>query len=96
VIKISQQVYNVTSFSLSAQQIYEIVMQAFPQAQITFEPDPRRQKIVDTWPEDVDDSAARSDWNWEPEFGLDRAFQGYLIPKIKERYAHKAEKVDII
>ena len=70
VSKISQQVYNVTSFSLSAQQIYEIVMQAFPQAQITFEPDPRRQKIVDTWPEDVDDSAARADWGWQPDYDL--------------------------
>ena len=95
VSKISQQVYNVTSFSLSAQQIYEIVIQAFPQAQITFEPDPRRQKIVDTWPEDVDDSAARADWGWQPDYDLEHAFQGFLIPKIRERYAPKPETIDI-
>jgi len=94
--KISQQVYNVTSFSLSAQQIYEIVMQSFPQAKITFEPDPRRQKIVDTWPADVDDSAAQADWGWKPDYDIDRAFNGYLIPKIKERYASNVENASVI
>lgn len=84
---LSQLVYNVSSFSLSAQQIYEICQKSFPTAQVTFKPHPNRQKIVDTWPADIDDSAARKDWGWLPDFDQDRAFNEYLIPAIKQRYA---------
>jgi nucleoside-diphosphate-sugar epimerase len=59
---LSQFVYNVTSFNPTAQEIYEITTKAFPGARISFDVDQRRQKIVDSWPEDVDDSAARRDW----------------------------------
>lgn len=84
--QLTQYVYNVTSFSPTAQEIYDIVMQAFPDARISFDIDKRRQKIVDTWPEDVDDSAACQDWDWKPDYDINRAFQEYLIPAIKQRY----------
>lgn len=84
--RLSRFVYNVTSFSISAQEIYDIVLKAFPQAKIHFTVDDCRQKIVDTWPEQVDDSAARMDWDWEPDFCCERSFNEYLIPAIKQRY----------
>ncbi|OUC07963.1 epimerase, partial [Litorilinea aerophila] len=76
----------VTSFSLSAGQIRERVLQAFPDAQITFAPDPKREAIIDSWPADLDDSAARVDWGWQPQYDVDRAFQEYLFPNIQARY----------
>jgi len=79
-------VYNVGSFSLSAGEIKDIVLKYFPQAEITFEPDEKRQQIVDSWPADVDDSAARADWGWQPEYDVNRAFEDYLIPNISKRY----------
>ena len=79
-------VYNITSFSLSAGEIRGIVLQEFSDAEITFIPDDKRQAIVDTWPADIDDSAARRDWGWEPSFNQVRAFSEYLIPGIKKRY----------
>ena len=79
-------IYNVTSFSLTAQEISEIVDRAFPNARITFTPDERRQKIVDSWPGELDDRAARDDWGWSPEYDLKRAFEDYLIPTITKRY----------
>lgn len=84
--RLSQLVYNVTSFSLSAQEIFNIVSQAFPKANIHFAVDACRQKIVDTWPERMNDSAARRDWDWEPDFDCERSFNEYLIPAIRERY----------
>lgn len=83
---LSQFVYNVTSFSVSAQQIFDIVKKAFPDAKIRFAVDECRQKIVDTWPSRTDDSAARKDWNWHPDYDCERSFEGYLIPAIRERY----------
>ena len=84
--RLSQFVYNVTSFSLSAQDIFKIVLKAFPEAKIHFAVDECRQKIVDTWPERMDDSAARRDWDWQPDFDCERSFHEYLIPAIRERY----------
>jgi threonine 3-dehydrogenase len=79
-------VYNVTSFSLSAAEVRELVLGAFPGAQIDFEPDRKRQAIVDTWPADLDDTAARRDWKWQPEYDVERSFQEYLFPNIRGRY----------
>ena len=79
-------VYNVTSFSLTAVQFRDEVLKAFPNAQITFEPDVQRQGIVDSWPAGLADKAARRDWGWEPAYGVTRAFAEYLVPNIRQRY----------
>ena len=78
--------YNVAAFNPSADEIRQIVLRAFPDAQLTWELDPKRQGILDSWPEDVDDTAARRDWGFEPAHDLRRAFDEYLIPTIRRRY----------
>lgn len=85
--KLTQAVYNVTSFNPSAQEIYDITLMAFPNAKIEFTPDHERQGIVDSWPADTDDSAARNDWGWQPDFDQVRSFEEYLIPAIRTRYS---------
>lgn len=79
-------VYNVTSFSLTAEQIRQETLKAFPRAQVGFEPDLKRQAIVDSWPADLNDNDARRDWDWQPTFDMERCFHEYLIPNIVERY----------
>lgn len=80
-------VYNVTSFSPTAGELRERCGRAFPGARVTFEPDVKRQAIVDSWPADLDDSRARRDWGFAPAFDLQRAFDEYLVPNIRARYA---------
>jgi threonine 3-dehydrogenase len=89
---LGHKVYNVTSFSLSAGEFRQRVLNFFPEAQITFEPDLKRQTIVDSWPADLDDSAARRDWAWYPDYDAERAFAEYLVPNIRKRY-QQAERV---
>ena len=84
--RLTQPVYNVTSFNPSAEEIKELVLRGFPGADIGFEPDLKRQAIVDTWPADVDDTAARRDWGLAPTYDFERAFSEYLIPGIRRRY----------
>ena len=79
--------YNVTAFNPSAEEIRAVVLESFPGAQIAWENDAKRQGIVDSWPADVDDSAARRDWGFAPRYDFDRAFSEYLIPQIRTRYA---------
>jgi threonine 3-dehydrogenase len=83
---LSRLVYNVTSFSVTAQDIYEIAGNAFPACDITFKPHQARQEIVDTWPADIDDTAAQKDWGWYPDYDQTRSFNEYLLPAIQRRY----------
>ena len=87
VTRLSRTAYNVSAFSRSAADIRDVVMKAFPKASITYAVDDKRQAIVDSWPADVDDSAARADWGFNPEHDFDRAFSEYLIPTIRRRYS---------
>ncbi len=79
-------VYNVGAFSPSAEEIRQIVIEAFPGSGITYSVDVKRQGIVDAWPADVDDTAARRDWGFAPQYDFKRAFSEYLIPTIRQRY----------
>ena len=85
--RLNHTVYNVGAFNPSAEEIRALVLDAFPRAEITYQPDTKRQGIVDTWPADVDDKAARTDWDYAPRHDLKRAFSEYLIPTIRARYS---------
>ena len=84
--RLTRTTYNLTAFNPSATEIRDRVLASFPKAQITTQVDTRRQGILDSWPADMDDSAAREDWGYNPQFVMDRAFDEYLIPTITRRY----------
>src|SRR5262245_60396943 len=86
--RLTRTVYNVGAFNPSAGEIHDIVLKAFPRAEITTRIDEKRQRLVDSWPADVDDGAARRDWGFAPRYDLNRAFRDYLIPTIKTRHVH--------
>lgn len=83
---LSRRVYNVTGFSLTAIQFKELVLRFFSDADITFNPDLKRQAIVDSWPAGLNENDSQRDWGWKAEFDLERAFIDYLIPNITDRY----------
>ena len=83
--RLSASAYNVRAFNPSAGEIRASALRAFPDAQITYNVDAKRQAIVDSWPEDVDDTAARHDWDFAPAYDFDRAFHEYLIPTIRQK-----------
>ncbi len=85
--RLTRRVYNITSYSLSAEEFRQQVLKYFPEAQITYKPDLKRQGIVDSWPAGLNDNDARRDWGWQPEYDLDRSFGEYLVPNIRNRYA---------
>ncbi len=84
--RLTRTAYNLTAFSPAAEDICNVVERAFPRASTTWEVDEKRQRIVDSWPAEVDDSAARRDWGFAPRYDFTRAFDEYLIPTIRERY----------
>ncbi len=85
--QLTRTVYNIGAFNPSAEEVRQLVLREFPDARISTQVDAKRQGIVDSWPADVDDSAARRDWGFAPRYDLDRAFHEYLFPSIRKRYA---------
>ena len=83
---ITQTVYNVNAFSQTAEEFRQRALNAFPGAQISYEPNILRQGIVDSWPADLDDDLARKDWDWKPEYGVDEFFEVYFLPEIRKKY----------
>lgn len=61
--------YNVGALSFTAAELTAAIKTHLPEFEASYEPDDR-QEIADTWPADVDDSAARSEWGWEPRYDL--------------------------
>ena len=84
--KLKHRVYNISGFSVSAAEIAKEVIHLFPKANITYQPHGIRQGIVDSWPEDIDDSKAKHDWGWKPKYTFKMTFEEYLLPKIRQRY----------
>jgi nucleoside-diphosphate-sugar epimerase len=84
--RLTRTAYNVTAFNPSADEIRGIVLRSFPGAAISWQTDTKRQDIVDSWPADVDDSAARRGWGFAPRYDFEAAFSDYLIPLIKQCY----------
>ena len=69
--------YNLNSMSFSASQLADEIREHIPELEITYSPD-YRQAIADSWPRSLDDSDARNDWGWSPEWDLRRMTKDML------------------
>lgn len=87
--RLNQVVYNVAGFSVSAQEIAHEVKKHFPDSTVVFKADPRRIRILESWPAAMDDRAARRDWGWAPDYDFFSTFKDYLIPGVKSLYLEK-------
>lgn len=70
--------YNLAGFSFSPKEIAAEIRTHIPDFQISYLPD-FRQQIADSWPQSIDDSRAKSDWNWNKKFGLQEMVADMLL-----------------
>jgi nucleoside-diphosphate-sugar epimerase len=63
--------YNISGMSFCPEQIYQSLLPYFPKFEIEYTPD-FRQQIADSWPSSIDDRFAKTDWNWQPKFDLQK------------------------
>lgn len=62
--------FNVASMSFDPQIIYEEIKKLRPEFEMEYNVDPMKQAIADSWPNRLDDSAARQEWDWQPQYNL--------------------------
>ncbi len=83
---ISRTVYNIRSFAPTAEEFRQKVLEYFPSAKIGYKVTEKRQKMVDSWPADTDDSTAQNEWGWKPNHNLEKGLSEYLIPDLSKLY----------
>jgi nucleoside-diphosphate-sugar epimerase len=80
---VQRRVYNVTSMSFSVEELANEIKKHIPDFKINYKPD-FRQEIADSWPKTIDDSLARQEWGWNPQYDL-KMMTKDMIEKLSKR-----------
>ncbi|MDD5016194.1 MAG: L-threonine 3-dehydrogenase [Atribacterota bacterium] len=86
--------YNVTAESFNPEQLAREIKKYIPDFEINYDVDPMRQTIANSWPNRLDDSAAREDWGWSPDYDL-KAMTKDMIEKLKIKLNISVERLEI-
>jgi len=76
--------FNVTAMSFTPSELAAEIRKHIPDFAIDYEVDPVRQSIADSWPQSLDDSAARTEWNWAPNYDMARMTSD-MLDKIRAK-----------
>jgi nucleoside-diphosphate-sugar epimerase len=74
--------FNVTAMSFDPEMLYHAIKQHYPDFQMVYKIDPLKQHIADSWPNKLDDSCAREEWGWKPNYDLERMTED-MIQKLR-------------
>lgn len=74
--------FNVSAMSFDPEMIAASIKKELPHFELKYEIDPIKQSIADSWPNSMDDSCARAEWNWKPEYDLD-SMTGDMLAKLR-------------
>ena len=77
--------FNIASMSFEPNTIYLNIRKYLPEFEMQYQVDPLRQAIAESWPNSLDDTCAREEWGWKPEYDLDAMTQD-MLAKLKERF----------
>lgn len=80
--------FNIASMSFDPEIIYNKIKEYVPGFKMEYKHDPLRQAIADSWPNSLDDSCARAEWDWKPEFDLD-AMTVDMLKHLREKFGIK-------
>ena len=81
---IHRNAFNVTAMSFAPEHVTSEIKKHIPEFEITYDVDPIRQAIADSWPDSLDDRAAKEEWGWNPKYNLETMTQDMLV-KLREK-----------
>ena len=82
--------YNISGMSFSPKEIYKSILAFYPNFEIEYQPD-FRQQIADSWPNSIDDTVARKDWNWKPAYDLS-SMTATIVKNLPEYFNYNTTK----
>jgi nucleoside-diphosphate-sugar epimerase len=82
--------YNISGMNFSPKEIYQSILAFYPNFEIEYQPD-FRQQIADSWPNSIDDSVARKDWNWKPAYDLS-SMTATIVKNLPEYFNYNTTK----
>jgi nucleoside-diphosphate-sugar epimerase len=65
--------------SFGPETIYEVIKKRYPNFEMVYEPEPIKQAIADSWPDNMDDSCARKEWGWNPQYDLEKMTDDMIL-----------------
>ena len=63
--------FNIAAMSFDPEEIYQAIKKHVPDFEMVYEIDPLKQSIADSWPDSLDDTCAREEWDWKPQYDLE-------------------------
>lgn len=63
--------FNIASMSFAPEDIYAAIKKYKPEFEMEYNVDPLKQSIAESWPDSLDDTCARQEWDWKPTYDLD-------------------------
>ncbi len=76
--------YNITAMSIDPEAIAASIKKFIPDFELDYDVDPIRQAIAESWPNKLDDSAARTEWQWQPTYDLDK-MTADMLAQLKQK-----------
>ena len=86
--------FNIAAMSFDPEIIYNKIKEYVPDFKMSYELDPLRQAIADSWPDSLDDACARQEWDWKPEFDLD-AMTRDMLKNLRLKFGIKESAVEM-
>lgn len=77
--------FNIASMSFDPEEIYNTIKKYVPGFEMEYDVDPLKQSIADSWPDSMDDTCAREEWDWKPQFDLDTMTVD-MLEKLKAKF----------
>ncbi|EOR85368.1 L-threonine 3-dehydrogenase [Latilactobacillus sakei] len=81
---IHRNAFNITAMSFEPEQIKAVIQKELPDFEMTYAVDPARQAIADSWPNQIDASCAKAEWDFEPQYDLE-AMTKDMLAQLKTR-----------
>ena len=78
--------FNIAAMSFAPETIYEAIRRYRPDFEMVYDVDPLKQSIADSWPNSLDDSCARQEWDWAPQYDLDAMTRDMLEKLAKKLF----------
>ena len=76
--------FNVAAMSFDPDMIYHAIKKLCPDFEMTYDVDPLKQSIADSWPDCMDDSCARQEWDWQPQYDL-QSMTADMLDKLSKK-----------